>query len=54
MSGIDNITIGMSGPADSLLIAANSKDSTLFEDQCSSISSIAKSMMSVSQDAIQG
>lgn len=44
----------MSGPADSLLIAANSKDIALLEDQSKSIIGLAKSMMLVSQDALQG
>jgi hypothetical protein len=54
MKDVDEITIGMSGPVDSLLIAANSKDLGLLNEQAESIMGLAKSMKAVSQDSIEG
>lgn len=54
MRGVDDITIGMSGPADSLLIAANSGDPTLLDQQAKSITNLSSSLMTISKDAVQG
>lgn len=54
MKGVDDITIGMSGPADTLIIAANSNDAILLEQQAVSIKRIADSMLAIAQDAVQG
>ena len=54
MKGVDDITIGMSGPPDSLLISANSNDPALLDEQICSITNLASSMMKISEDAVQG
>ena len=54
MRGVDDITIGMSGPADSLLIAANSGDPTLLDQQVKSITNLSSSLMTISKDSVQG
>ena len=54
MKDVDEITLGMSGPADSLLIAANSGDPALLEEQARAIRSLAFSLQSVAEDAVQG
>lgn len=54
MKDVDEITLGMSGPADSLLIAANSGDPALLEEQARAIRNLAFSLQSVAEDAVQG
>ncbi len=54
MKGVDDITIGMSGPADSLLISASSGDPALLDEQCRSVMELSKSMLKISQDSILG
>ena len=54
MKGVDDITIGMSGPADSLLIAANSADPALLSEQCKGILVLAASLKDIALDATQG
>ena len=54
MKDVDEITLGMSGPADSLLIAANSGDPALLEEQARAIKSLASSLQSIAEDAVQG
>ena len=54
MKNVDDITFGMSGPADALLIAAKSNDSELLKEQAESIKRIADSMLTVAKDAVEG
>ena len=54
MKDVDDITLGMSGPADSLLIAANSGDPALLEEQSRAIKSLASSLKSIAEDAVKG
>ena len=44
----------MSGPADSLLIAATSRDPALLEEQCRSIVTLSKSMLKIAEDSVLG
>lgn len=54
MKGVDDITIGMSGPADSLLIAANSADPALLAEQCKGVLTLATSLKDIARDSVQG
>ena len=54
MKNVDEATVGMSGPADALIIAAKSRDSELLKEQIENIKKLADSMMIISQDAIEG
>lgn len=54
MKDVDDITIGMSGPADSLLLSATSGDPALLDEQCRSIMRLSKSMLKISDDSVLG
>lgn len=54
MRGVDDVTIGMSGPADSLLISANSGDRSLLSDQVEAIGKLASSLKSITEDSVVG
>ena len=54
MKGVDDITIGMSGPPDSLLISIGSGDPALLDEQCRSLKEISLSMMKISEDSVLG
>ena len=54
MKDVDEITLGMCGPADSLLISANSGDPVLLDEQSQAIQSLASSLKTIAEDAVEG
>ena len=54
MKGVDDVTLGMGGPADTLLISAKSGDPGLLEEQSKAISDLASSLQDIAQDAVKG
>lgn len=54
MKNVDDITFGMSGPADALLLAVKSNDAELLKEQAESIKRLADSMLTVAKDAVEG
>ena len=54
LRGVDDISLGMSGPADTLLLSARSGDPTLLTEQSKAITELAASLDTVAQDALEG
>lgn len=54
MKGVDDITLGMSGPVDSMLIAANSGDPALLEERSKAILNLVSSLETITKDAVEG
>ena len=54
MRGVDDVSLGMSGPADTLLLSARSGDPTLLSEQGRAITELASSLGTVAQDALEG
>ena len=54
MKGVDDVTLGMGSPADTLLISAKSGDPGLLAEQSKAISHLASSMQDIVQDAVEG
>ena len=54
MKGVDDVTLGMGSPADTLLISAKSGDPGLLAEQSKAISYLASSMQDIVQDAVEG
>lgn len=53
LKGVDDITLGMSSAADSLLISAKSGDPGLLSEQTKSISRLASSLYTIAEEAVQ-
>ncbi len=51
---VDNLTLGMGGAADTLLVAARSGDSGLLAEQTQAVRSLASSLQSIAKDAVAG
>ena len=54
MKGVDDVSLGMGGAADTLLLSAKSGDPTLLAEQTKAIQSLAESMEATAKDAIEG
>lgn len=54
MRGVDDVSLGMGGPADTLLLSARSGDPTLLTEQSKAITELASSLQNVAQDALHG
>ena len=54
MKGVDDITLGMGGAADTLILAAQSGDAGLLQDQATSIKTLANSLQVMAKDAMEG
>ena len=54
MKGVDDITLGMGGAADTLILAAQSGDTGLFQEQAKSIKTLASSLQTMAKDAMEG
>ncbi len=54
MKGVDDITLGMGGAADTLILAAQSGDTGLLQEQAKSIETLASSLQTMARDAIEG
>lgn len=54
MRGVDDVSLGMSGPADTLLLSARSGDPTLLSEQGKAITDLASSLSNIAQDALEG
>jgi hypothetical protein len=54
MRGVDDVSLGMSGPADTLLLSARSGDPTLLSEQGRAITELASSLGNIAQDALEG
>jgi len=54
MKGVDDVSLGMGGAADTLLLAAKSGDPALLEEQSESIQSLAQSLQEIANDAVEG
>lgn len=54
MKGVDDVSLGMGGAADTLLLSAKSGDPTLLAEQTKAIQSLAESMQATAKDAIEG
>ena len=54
LHGVDDVSLGMSGPADTLLLSARSGDPSLLSDQGKAITDLASSLSNIAQDALEG
>ena len=54
MRGADDVSLGMSGPADTLLLSARLGDPTLLSEQGKAIRQLASSLSNIAQDALEG
>ena len=54
MKGVDDVTLGMGGPADTLFISAKSGDPGLLAEQSKAIRSLASSLQDIAHDAVAG
>lgn len=54
MRGVDDVSLGMSGPADTLLLSARSGDPTLLSEQGKAIIELSSSLNVIAQDALEG
>ena len=54
MRGVDDVSLGMSGPADTLLLSARSGDPTLLSEQGRAITELASSLGNIARDALEG
>ena len=54
MKTVDNVSLGMGGAADTLLLSAKSGDPTLLAEQSKSIQTLADSLQEIAEDAVEG
>ena len=54
MRRVDDVSLGMSGPADTLFLSARSGDPTLLSEQGKAITELASSLSNIAQDALEG
>lgn len=54
MKGIDDITLGMGGAADTLLLSARSGDVDLQKEQTTALKNLVMSLKEIAKDAIEG
>ena len=54
MRGVDDVSLGLSGPADTLLLSARSGDPGLLSEQGKAITDLASSLGNIAQDALEG
>lgn len=54
MKGVDDITLGMGGAADTLILSAQSGDAGLLSEQTKSIKTLTSSLQSMAMDAMEG
>lgn len=53
LKGVDDITLGMSSAADSLLISAKSGDRGLLDEREKAISQLASSLYTIAEEAVE-
>lgn len=54
MKGVDDITLGMGGAADTLFLSAKSGDVELQTEQTKAIKNFASSLQMIAKDALEG
>ncbi len=54
MKGVDDVSLGMGGAADTLILSAKSGDPSLLSEQSQSIQALASSLGEVAEDALEG
>lgn len=54
MKGVDDITLGMGGAADTLFLSAKSGDAGLRREQSKAINSLAFSLQTIAKEATEG
>ena len=54
MRGVDDVSLGVSGPADTLFLSAQAGDPTLLSEQRKAIQELASSLNNIAQDALEG
>ncbi len=54
MKGVDEVTLGMGGAADTLLLSARSGDPGLLKEQTKALKNLAMSLQTIARDAIEG
>lgn len=54
MKGVDDITLGMGGAADTLLLSAKSGDEGLLTKQTQAIKNLASDLQTIAEDAMEG
>ena len=54
MRGVDDISLGVSGPADTLFLSAQAGDPALLTEQSNAIRELATSLNNIAQDALEG
>lgn len=54
VSSVDDVSLGVGGPADTLLIAARSGDPSLLSEQSTAMTELAASLQNIAQDAVEG
>lgn len=54
MKGVDDITLGMGGAADTLLLSAKSGDAELQTQQTRAIKNLASSLQTIAEEALEG
>ena len=54
MKGVDDLSLGMGGPADALVISAGSQDPTLLEEHTKNVKGLASTLRTVAMDSVAG
>lgn len=54
MKGVDDITLGMGGAADTLFLSAKSGDEGLQKQQSQAIKDLASSLHTIAKEALEG
>ena len=54
MHRVDDISLGISGPADTLLLSSRAGDPLLLSEQSKSLTELASSLHSIAEDAMEG
>ncbi len=54
MKGVDDVSLGMGGAADTLILSAKSGDPSLLSEQSQSIQTLASALGEVAEDALEG
>ena len=54
LKGVDDVSLGMGGAADTLMLSAKSGDPSLLSEQGESIQTLAAALKQVAEDALEG
>ncbi len=54
MKGVDDVSLGMGGAADTLLLSARSGDLSFLSEQSENIQTLATTLGEIAEDALEG